>query len=252
VDPSALGIRRIILSGGHTSEAWLASLAAEWSVEIYCRYGYYEGIGGATLCRHCDRYYFDPFLIPEIDSCSGPAYVSERGVLLVTELYPFAQLQPLIRYAAGDLFEWARTECHQCRCRGFRFLGRFENALLDPRTGRIIIYPRELYDELECFPELERAPRTNIPESDWNRDVGELLGNLEIESANSLPMLKLQLVPRFVPHSFPEAADLLKQRLTQRILKANLALSSGVRNGDLAFSIDLCGKRSVETRLSFR
>jgi phenylacetate-coenzyme A ligase PaaK-like adenylate-forming protein len=251
IDPASLGLKKIVLSGGHVSSHVLVQIESSFQAEIADRYGFYEGVGGATLCNECRKYYFDPFVIPDIDhSTMGGEFDRVRGELITVELFPYSQLQPLIRYRSGDLFEVSNEVCPKCNAKGHRFLGRFGSAVRDFDTNKILVYPAEFYDSLEPFPELTRVPRSSIKANSWNEDCGEILGELLVDHASR--KLTVRVVPRFTPHSFPEAAQLLRNKIVSSILSSNIALSRALRTDAAKLDVELSTRDSVMGRLSMR
>lgn len=94
--------------------------------EVIERYSLSEVFGGATKHWPATSFVLDPYVIGEVVDERG-ALVTPGGIgeLVLTELFPFVQMQPLIRYRTGDIvllvneeddnfqFEWwgRRHEC---------------------------------------------------------------------------------------------------------------------------------------------
>ncbi len=89
------------------------SIEAAWRCKIYDRYGAVEGCVLVTECAE-NRYHVSPDVgIVEILRNDGtPAGPAELGQLICTGLHN--ALQPLIRYAIGDVARWAVNQ--DCPC----------------------------------------------------------------------------------------------------------------------------------------
>lgn len=63
-----------------------------------------EVFGGALRRDGSDSFVLDPFVLGEVvDDAGCPVSVGEAGELTLTELFPFVQAQPLVRYRTGDI-----------------------------------------------------------------------------------------------------------------------------------------------------
>ena len=83
-----------------------------WQRPLTDRYELTEIVGGATSCAECGGLHFDPWLVPELVEVVGPRLRDGgEGRLLLTSLYPFARMQPMIRYDTGDLFRVESSRC---------------------------------------------------------------------------------------------------------------------------------------------
>jgi phenylacetate-coenzyme A ligase PaaK-like adenylate-forming protein len=159
IEPKSLGIDLISTYGEHLTPYWLERLQETWDANILDRYATSEAIGGATKCERCGYFTFHPESWPEvIDINTGVSLSSGIGMLAMTELFPFSQLQPMIRFCPGDLFEIKDENCDGHSTRTFRFLGRHDRALIDhsPQGDTILLYPSEVED---CLDQMENIQR---------------------------------------------------------------------------------------------
>jgi phenylacetate-coenzyme A ligase PaaK-like adenylate-forming protein len=94
----------VALTNQLTSPARVA-LESHWpTATVTSRYSLSEIAGGATECGD-GVFSFDLTVVPDVveldsDVSTAPGSVGE---LVLTELYPFSQVQPFIRYRSGDL-----------------------------------------------------------------------------------------------------------------------------------------------------
>jgi hypothetical protein len=94
--------------------------------EVIERFSLSEIFGGATKQWPATSFLLDPHVVGEVvDESGAPVAPGGVGELVLTELFPFVQTQPLIRYRTGDVvllvneeddrfeFEWWGRR-HQC------------------------------------------------------------------------------------------------------------------------------------------
>jgi hypothetical protein len=145
-----------------------------WGSEVEDRFGVSEILGGAARCGECGMFHFEPYAIPEVvDISTDDPLETGRGRLLLTGLYPFAQMTPLIRYATGDLVEVTRRSCRLGDA-GYRLLGRESRRLELPEIGpgRFLGHA-EVIDALDGIPGLAKEPlHRHLP-----ADLGPALGD---------------------------------------------------------------------------
>jgi phenylacetate-coenzyme A ligase PaaK-like adenylate-forming protein len=125
IDPQrAFRVRWITTSGGYLNTGALRRISACWGIPVSDKFSLSEIFGGAWKCPSCGWYHPDPFVAPEVvDHRTGVPVGRGSGVLVLTELFPFVQTHPFIRYWTGDVVETAATDC-QGASFAFRFLGR--------------------------------------------------------------------------------------------------------------------------------
>jgi phenylacetate-coenzyme A ligase PaaK-like adenylate-forming protein len=239
INPSSLGMRMIAVTGNYVQPRDIDVFGALWNAEIADRYSCAECIGGATHCWKCGCYSFDPMLVVEIlDPWTQRRRWDGAGLLTLTELYPFSLYQPMIRYQNGDLFEWVDAHC-SCRVgRGVRYVGRFAHTPVF--DCRIIVYPADIERALAPFPELRRIPMAGMSANRYGCDLGVLAGDVEIVGLDQGRVrLTLACEIKFVPQFFPEAAESLRRRLAEVLLKESPLLASQVSAGTAELRIDL-------------
>jgi hypothetical protein len=125
VDPKhALHVRRVRTSGGYLNAGAVRRISAFWDLFVGDQFSLSEIFGGAWKCSTCGWYHPDPFIAAEVvDHRTGDRISQGVGVLVLTELYPFVQTHPFIRYWTGDVVETVATGCEKSSL-SFRYLGR--------------------------------------------------------------------------------------------------------------------------------
>ncbi len=125
IDPQrAFHVRSITTSGGYLNAGALRRISASWGIPVSDKFSLSEVFGGAWKCPRCGWYHPDPFVAAEVvDHRTGVPVGRGAGVLVLTELLPFVQTHPFIRYWTGDVVEAAATDCEGASL-AFRFLGR--------------------------------------------------------------------------------------------------------------------------------
>jgi len=118
-------VSTVSVSGQYLSRSGRTELAEFWrGAKIVDSYTLTEMFGGADRCDHCEGFHFSDFVVPEVVGLDSPAQLFEgRGRLVLTTLYPFTQMTPLIRYLPGDLVDVKREVCPTGR-ETYWFLGR--------------------------------------------------------------------------------------------------------------------------------
>jgi len=165
IQPSSLNIRVIVTTGEYVSPAWEKFIEETWRAKLINRYSLSEIFGGATRCSLCDSYHFDSHVVAEIvDPFTHLPIKTGVGVLVLSELYPFVQYQPLIRYLTGDLAEVTQSVCEPHGL-SVKLIGRLSNSVVDPgKEPAVLIPPTALHDVFDELPEIARELEfTHIP-----------------------------------------------------------------------------------------
>jgi hypothetical protein len=168
VDPKqAFHLRRISTCGGYLNTGAARRISAFWGIPVNDQFSLSEIFGGARNCLACGWYHFDPLVAAEVvDHRTGVPLTGGCGILVLTELFPFVQAHPFVRYWTGDVIEATPSRCDGS-CLAFRYLGRThgrpgrapraplrlkggqetEGVLLDV-DGEILVRPGPLLDFL--------------------------------------------------------------------------------------------------------
>lgn len=239
LNPAETGVRFLHSTGEHISPTWRDILQKQWKALVVDTYSISEIFGSAGRCLHCGLYHPDTHILPEVvDPFTREPIAEGMGILVLSELYPFSQMQPLVRYWTGDLIM-----AHQGRCDtgnlAFDFLGRMKYAV----TGRfdgidtILITPVSVYNALDAEPCITRENiYTNI-EQVTEHSLGHPLASIKVESAGERLHIRL-MVDLSIPHLLlNEQHRLLLDRIRIRILEENAPLQRHQERGDVIFDV---------------
>lgn len=155
-------VRQLIMTGGYMSAARKRLLGDTWHAAVQDRYSLSEIFGGASEVAIGGPWVFDLHVIPEVVHPRTLAPV-DRGVgtLVLTGLYPFMQMMPMVRYYTGDLVEVVAPMGPQAPDLLVRFVGRERRAILDTSGPEVVplLLPGPLYEILEDIPDIAVTPR---------------------------------------------------------------------------------------------
>jgi phenylacetate-coenzyme A ligase PaaK-like adenylate-forming protein len=191
-----------------------AYLSSRWAdTQLRDIFSCSESVGSAVQCADCGGYHYEPIVWPEILDLDTDETVDEGiGELTLTELYPFSQIQPLLRYRTGDIVRRLRCPARPYEL-AFQPLGRLTACPTVHRDGRsrVLIGGTELREILEDEPEVSREAVMGVqhplvaqiplgpPRAAWTvRADGTL--DLAVEASFSLGL-------------FPQRAEDLRERL---------------------------------------
>ncbi|MFD8984218.1 hypothetical protein [Streptomyces sp. NPDC059564] len=220
LDPAALRLDRIVNLTDLLLPGQQALLRSAWpGTPLVNRFSLSEVSCGATECTECGAFHFDPVALPEVlDLDTGVPVPSGTGELTATELYPFAQLQPMIRYRTGDLVERIASPCDPGEV-SVRLVGRRATTPLATVDGRTVavISPVALAVGAELMPELERYPlgRPGTPGAEIRQ--GRPLIKVAGRAEGAVVHLELRAAPAFDPDLFPQRARNLVAELTDLV-----------------------------------
>jgi phenylacetate-coenzyme A ligase PaaK-like adenylate-forming protein len=134
IEPASLRLDAITVMGA-IDEGLRQFLNRSFDAPVRERYSTSEIFGGAVREQGRDYYVTDPFVISEVCDDQGRAVDDgELGLLTMTELYPFVQVQPLVRYSTGDIVK--RVASPSPGRISFSYLGRLEPSVWLKRPGR--------------------------------------------------------------------------------------------------------------------
>lgn len=109
-------IRKVILTGNFVFGAQRKRIAELWDAETLTSFSCTEVIGEARECpldrsvHHIGQTMYAEVVHP---ATMEPVPVGQQGTLLLTSLFPFQRVLPLIRYSTGDM---ARNLGYGCAC----------------------------------------------------------------------------------------------------------------------------------------
>jgi hypothetical protein len=136
------------------------------------KYSLTEIFGGAVRQWPSAKFTLDSFVIGEVlNECAEPVSRGGVGELVLTELFPFVQMQPLIRYRTGDIVLLASDIGDVMQ---FEWLGRRNDCILCTQGGTAtwILGYRHLADWLSlCSSAARQTHRAHL--SVTSSDVGK-------------------------------------------------------------------------------
>ena len=242
-DPAAFGLEGISVAGGFLPRHWRNFLEQAWGCPVHDRYSLTEAVGGATRCPACDLFRSDLQVIFEVvDVDTGRPLTSGIGKLLATNLYPFAQMMPLIRYETGDLVRLGECKCIQGPA--FEFLGRLGNCL-SAGSGpdrRWLIFSAKLHELLAELPDFNVYEWYSNVRAVKDRSIGSqpIVGLTHQAGENGRIRIRLEAELRYSPYAHPERAAELKRRLTEGLAACEgTAFAEGLAQGRVDFDIEL-------------
>lgn len=242
-DLSELGVRSLTLTGEYVSRMVRRVLSAAWSATVFDRYSLTEAVGGASGCLNCGHFHVDPHLFAEIVDPDTGEETSDVGSLLVSNLFPFVQMQPLIRYDTGDLVRRIDTSCTGNFT--FDFLGKSKNCVSwrPHATSRRewLLFSVDLYEVLNEVPDVRQYEWFSNVRLAGDRSAGErqLYRVVTSQPAASRFSIQVEAELRYSPHMFPDRTDELRRSITARLLTASPNLARLVKKGAVDLQVRL-------------
>jgi hypothetical protein len=239
VDPRGFGIAAVNVAGGFMPAHWRRFLEGAWGARVQDRFSLTESAAGASLCARCGCFHPDPHLIAEaVDHDSGQPLQAGIGRLVLTNLHPFVQMQPLLRYDTGDLVEL--RGCPLSARPVFRFLGRARNAASRVEGGRRrwLVFSAELHEVLATLPDLNLYEWFSNVRVARDRTVGSLpVMSLAAEPAEDGRLrLRLSAELRYAPHCHPARLDELRRQILAHLaVVPGTTLAEDLSSGAVAF-----------------
>lgn len=225
--PEDMAVRYVTTIGFYPPERLRRAISEAWGGALFIdRYSLSEIFGGATRCPLCDGAHFDTYVVPEVVDAATRQPFAEgdgTGVLVLTSLYPFVQLQPFIRYWTGDLFELRRGVC---RAPSYRFLGRLGHALFDPVSpGRLLLSGLDVLETLDGCPEVNREEHDFL-------ELPLAYGRIHEEGERIRLELLLEIVMN--PAFSPDLTVSLRRRIEEELRRRSPRLAAEMDSGRIA------------------
>ena len=225
VAPGSLGIRGLTGYGSLQPGPWRRRLTREWGAEYQDIYGLSEvKHSEATSCPACGAYHFVRPIVAEVIDPVSEAPVREGcGVLVLSELYPFAEAQVLLRYWTGDLVEIAGP-CLFADL-GFWFRGRAAScAAVEGEAGRAYVGPVQVAEILAEAPDVALG---GYPWASWAQDVGAPRFIVRQEGARVIVEVELRYAPELFPGRAAEVAAAARARIGAEVRGLAAAMEGG-------------------------
>jgi len=220
------------------SGRWRSLLSDTWGAQVIDRYSLSEIFGGATLCSDCRNYHFDATVIPEVvHPISGSRISSGVGILVLTCLYPFVQMQPMIRYRTDDLVEISQDSCQTDL--SVKFLGRLANACIV--GGEVLVHPMDVHDILDGCPDVASTGRLYDLATVKDHTAGGVpIFGWEVRSdATEHVTVTWRVGLRYSPKLYPDSSSALAHRLESALLSKSPKLKRYISDARCTLRVEL-------------
>lgn len=250
-DPRSFGIAAINTTGSHLTPHRRKFLCDSWGAVVNDHFTLTEIIGGAVRCHRCNHFHLDPIVIGEVlDIDTGQPVEQGVGALTMTGLYPFVQMQPLIRYETGDLVRRTESECVGTMT--FEFLGKRRSAVGLRRNDRTdwLIFPAPLYEFLSPIPDINMHGWNANVQTASDRSIGSL-PLISLRTAEDDDRLRVDLLVelRYAPHYFAERTRELMSMIVSHLTEApGTTLVEHMRDGRVALNVDFVSPGVLKER----
>jgi phenylacetate-coenzyme A ligase PaaK-like adenylate-forming protein len=238
-DLTSFKLDRLTTHGWQLTPRWRAMLETAWGCRVTDVYGMSEfDMALSEECADCGYYHFIPAAYSEvIDVRSGrPAAEGTAGVLAMTTLYPFWQLEPRIRFWTNDVLRVGPV-CPTTSANGIRFKGRYANCAYDREENEFVLFTTDVTNVLDDFPDVARKEKLNLVPSSSSEECGFLRFSLETrESPDRAITLGVEL--RYEPTHFPERTGGLRSEIVERLRRASPSLNHAVQRERWKISVE--------------
>jgi phenylacetate-coenzyme A ligase PaaK-like adenylate-forming protein len=250
LDPRELGLHGLTVTGGYLAMNWIRFLAESWGCLVHDRFTLTEAIGGASRVPGTDVYELDPHIVGEVvDPDSGCSTDHEVGVLVLTNLHPFVQMQPLVRYNVGDLVR---------RVEGpgplrFQFLGKVCNCVSWRPEGRRewLLFSARVNDLLSDIPDVNVYEWFSNVRTVHDRTIGSLpMLSVSAREHGERISLRVELELRYAPHTRPDRVDALRREIVSGLRStAHSVLAERMDSGQAELDVCFAGPGALKAPL---
>jgi phenylacetate-coenzyme A ligase PaaK-like adenylate-forming protein len=250
VDPRELGLRSITVTGGFLSMNWIGFLEEAWGCIVNDRFTLTEAIGGASRVPGTDIFELDPHLVGEVvDPDTERRTDHPVGLLVLTNLYPFVQMQPFIRYTVGDL---VRRVPHHVPLR-FQFLGKVRNCISWVRDGRRewLLFSARLNELVNQFPDVNVYEWFSNVRVVHDRTIGSLpvLATSAVMEDGRLS-IRVDLELRYAPHTRRSRVDEVREAIIEGLRATpDTALARRMDRGEVDLDVAFVGPGALDAPL---
>jgi phenylacetate-coenzyme A ligase PaaK-like adenylate-forming protein len=236
IDPRSFGVDTLFGYGSLQPATWRRRLAEQWGATYVDLYGLSEVIlSESAQCPLCHAYHFRLPIVPEVvDLISRQPITSGVGVLLLTELYPYAQLQLFMRYWTDDIVEVGRP----CPLGGLGivFRGRRTSSVVIDREGRAPLAIGSLQVGEICA-QLADVALSPISWAPWANDVG--VPRFSLSSVGREVRVVIEL--RYLPSLFPERARAATDAVAEALRRHVSGLAGAIEERELDLVVTCVG-----------
>ncbi len=238
-DFSQYNVTTIMSSAAYLTRRWRRIFEESWNARVVHYYGLSEVSEGRGIpCNHCGAYHCQPIAVPEVISLQDGKPVEQGiGVLVLTTLYPFVQLQPMIRYWTDDVVEIG-SQCEQVNDLGFIFKGRRLQSIIEEIDGTtyFLLFPTDIVDILDELPEIAIEPESLI-QGLKSQDVGYHKWSAGSRITKGLIELDLHIELKYSPFLYPDRSDYLRAYITRKLKERNKDFKNLMDSDRLKFSV---------------
>lgn len=243
-DPRKFGVQSIIVCGGYASRLARRFLTESWGAMVFDRFSLTESVAGASRCPLCDHFHFDPHAIAEvIDVDTGKSLEEGVGRLVLTQLSPFVQMQPLIRYETGDLVRRLRSDCSTSFT--IDFLGKEQNAIALNADGKTewLVWSVDYFEIINEIPDIKALELFSNVRLAKDRSVGskpiQTIKATYDDSGRATISVNLEL--RYAPHAFPDRIQELRRKVVDGLRAAQPSLARLMQEGRVMLEVSFAG-----------
>jgi phenylacetate-coenzyme A ligase PaaK-like adenylate-forming protein len=234
IDPSSTAVRTIVVTGSYATPAMRRFIADAWKATLYDRFSLTESAAGATRCLRCGDFHFDANVVAEaLDVVTGLPAAEGIGELVLTDLYPFARMQPMLRYVTGDLVRRVRSACKP-HAFTFAFLGKTRNCIWQNAggTARWLLLYNDYFDVLTELPDVALTEVFSAVTTAFDRSAGSRpIQTIEVAERDNRTVITCTIELRYAPHCFPDRTDELRRTIVRRLRESPTALAEQLDRG---------------------
>lgn len=245
----SLHVRIFRLTGQYLTRSTRELLTNVWGeVSIMNRHSLSELTGGASECARCGLFHVDFYVVPEVlDIGTLKPIESGFGLLVMTELFPFVQAQPLVRYNTGDIVEVLPSPCAGL---AYAYVGRVGRTpvISLPEGSAVLMSPAKLQGFLEGIPEVARA--SVAPHNPELADVplGQPRAEFRYADEHRPVRLDVRVAATFYPWQFPQRTEALRSQIYAGILRDNPVLERLIGAGEAILEVTIEDPSNQELR----
>lgn len=242
LDPSSFKLNAVTITGGFIASHWMTFLQQSWACIVNNRFTLTEVIGGASREHDSDVFHLDHHLIGEtLDPDTFSPMDSGIGLLALTNLFPFVQMQPLVRYLTGDLVRRHR----RAGTFAFQFLGKTKNCVSIMRDNRRewLLFSSRLNDILCAISDVRFYDWFSNVTVAHDRSVGSLpLVSVETEQRPAQLMIRISIELRYAPHVRTAHVETLRRRIVTELQETpDTALKQRMEDGTVVLEVRFFG-----------
>ncbi|MBO6758930.1 MAG: hypothetical protein JJ902_21550 [Roseibium sp.] len=243
-DPKEFGIKSINVVGNYTPDYCKTFLTDAWDAILCERFTLTESAGGALRCFKCGHYHLDCHVVGEVvDPDDARPIEAGIGHLLLTQLYPFVQMQPLIRYVTGDLVRRIDSDCSNGLT--FDFLGKSVNCISLKVDGAAhwVLFPADLYEIINTIPDIRLFENFPTVTRAHDRTVGSPpIYTQTVSEPDDGPMtIELTFELRYAPQRYADRAETLRRQIINGLRSAQTDLARFMDQGLVVLTVRFVG-----------